>query len=105
MVVHSGIAIMARRWRKPAKKIDRRRSNPSSSIGIKNYTRLKAEFLVGPQAILLSKSLRKVFTMFMEPFAGGLAITIVKFGMRGSISVINIPAVPARRHDGTGQRE
>ena len=45
MVVHSGIAIMARRWREPAKKIDRRRSNPSSSIGIKNYTRLKAGLL------------------------------------------------------------
>jgi hypothetical protein len=105
MVVHSGIAIMARRWREPAKKIDRRRSNPSSSIGIKNYTRLKPGLSVRTQAILLSKSLRKVFTMFVEPFAGGLAITIVKFGMRGSISVIDVPAVLARRHDGTGEGE
>src|SRR5579872_871146 len=98
--IQNGVSVMAGRRRQAPEKIDRSRPDLFSSFGLERHTHLKARLLFRVQAISVSKSLRKIFTMFVVPFTGSLAITIVKLGMQ--FAIITVSAAAWRGHRGAG---
>src|SRR5579864_6147845 len=85
MVFHNGVSIMTRRRREPAEQVHGRGPNPSPGVGVERRTLLKPGFLFRRHAILFTKSLGKILTMLVVPFAGGRPIVVVKLGMRFSL--------------------
>lgn len=90
VIVHDGVPIVTRRWGQPAKKVNRSRLEPSSSIRIQDYAGLKARLLCRTKAIFLAQSLWEIVPVRIVPFAGDLTITVIEFGVSLSSFVLRV---------------